>query len=178
MVKSQKQIRANFQAIATVFSENHVRMNDQFQGMHNFLVFRPQTVDPTTSSTQICLYTKLVSSIPQLFYAPSSSQTPVQLTYTNPQTGIQSKNPDVYFPDQYSILAGPFIFYAGLIKGVTDLSTKVLSPTSTIIYAGAKTIFIDNKAARGISLTFTGNTITFFTGGLTLDVYYIAIGKP
>ncbi len=179
MIKSQKQTRSNFQAINSVFAENHVRMNDAFQGMHNFMVFRPQTGDPTTSSTQIALYTKTVSQIPQLFFAPSSSQTPIQMTYTNPQSGIQTTNPDVYFADQYSTLAGPFIFYGGLIKGVTNGSTKILTPTSTLIYAGAKTVFIDNSLNRTVSLTFAGSTITFGNlSGSPFDVYYIAIGQP
>jgi hypothetical protein len=180
MVKSQKQIRANFQAIGSVFAENHVIMNDAFQGMHNFLVFRPQTGDPTTSSSQIALYTKIVSSVPQLFYAPSSSQTPIQLTYTPPQTGLQSTNPDVYFADQYSIMAGPFIMYGGLVKNVPNgSSTKNLTPVSTIIYASGFTVFIDNKTNRSVAVSFLGSTLTFVNAsGAPYDVYYIAIGKP
>jgi hypothetical protein len=179
MIKSQGQLRSNFQAINAVFSENHVMMNQDEQGMHNMLNFRPQTIDPTTSATQIALYTKLISSIPMLFFAPSSSQTPIQLTAPSISTGLQSTNPDVYKADQFSFIAGPFIVYGGLITGATNGQVKILSPPSTLLYANVLSIF---KKDDSLSIV-TAILASSFTIGLSpntpaQDIYYFAIGKP
>lgn len=179
MIKSQGQLRSNFQAINAVSSENHVAMNQDEQGMHTILNFRPQTIDPTTSATQIALYTKLVSSIPMLFFAPSSSQTPIQLTAPSISTGLQSTNPDVYKADQFSFIAGPFIIYGGLITGATNGQVKILSPTSTLLYANVLSIF---KKDDSLSIV-TAILASSFTIGLSpntpaQDIYYFAIGKP
>lgn len=181
MIKSQGQIRANYQAINRVFSENHVQMNnDLFKGMHEIVNFRAQ-LDPTTSATQIALFTKLVTGQIQLFYAPSSSQTPIQLTNSTLLTGLQSTNPDIYLPEQYSFIPGPFIIYGGKIIGATNTQVKVLSPSSTLLYAGVITIF---KTAAGNPQSFTTGLVgSAFTINLNppatpQDLYYFAIGKP
>ena len=178
LIKSQGQLRSNFQAINAVFSENHVPMNSELQGMHNLLNFRPQGLDPATSATQIALFTKLVSSIPMLFYAPSSSQAPVQLTFPSLSTGLQSSNPDVYLADQYSFIAGPFVVYGGKITGATNGQVKVLSPTTTLLYASVKTIYKVDLAVSSVT-AIVGSSFTIGLGGPTpQDIYYLAIGKP
>lgn len=181
MIKSQGQIRANYQAINRVFLENHVQMNnDEFKGMHDIVNFRAQP-DPTTSATQIALFTNLVGGQTQLFYSPSNSQTPIQLTSSALSTGLQSTNPDIYLPEQYSFLPGPFIVYGGKITGAVDGQVKVLAPTSTLLYAGVVTIF---KTALNNPQSFTSNlvgssfTINLLPNTTPQDIYYFAIGKP
>lgn len=179
MIKSQRQIRANYQAINQVFSENHVAMNQEFQGMHNSLTFRIQA-NPTTSATQIALFTKLVNSAPMLFFAPSSSQTPIQLTYNSISTGLQSTNPNVYKSDQYSFIPGPFIVYGGLITGATNGMTKTLTPTSTLLFVATQTVFKSAANNEGNSTNILGSSFTITLGGssATQNIYYFAIGKP
>lgn len=181
MIKSQGQIRANYQAINRVFSENHVQMNNsEFKGMHNVVNFRVQ-LDPTTSASQIALYTKLVGGQIMLFYAPSSSQTPIQLTGSSLSTGLQSTNPDVYLPEQYSFVAGPFIIYGGKIIGAVDGQVKVLAPSSTLLYAGIVTIYKTDVGNPQSSATLAGGssfTINLTPNTAAQDIYYFAIGKP
>ena len=178
MLKSQGQIRANYQAINAVFAENHAALNSEFEGMHNLLNFRPQTIDPTTSATQIALFTKLVASNPMLFYAPSSSQTPIQLTGTSLSTGLVSTNPDVYKDEQYSFLPGPFIFYAGKRTGVTNGQIITLTPTSTLKFANVWSIYTDKVDDRSFVFALAGSTFTIGTNNAAQDIYYIAIGQP
>ncbi len=139
MVNSQVQIRTNFQTISSVFARNHVQFNStnpgSLQGMHNVLTFRAQTINPTTSTSQISLFTKTTGANTDLFYAPSNSQTPIQLTYPSISTGLLSEDPDVYLPDQYSFMAGPFVVYMGNFKKV-DGSIVTLLPATTLIYVG------------------------------------------
>lgn len=180
MVKSQGQIRSNYQAINRVFSENHAFMNSPFQGMHNLLNFRVQP-NPTTSSTQVALYTKLVSGQVRLFYAPSSNQTPIQMTGAALSTGLQSSDPDVYLPEQYSFVPGPFIIYSGKITGATDGQIKTLLPSSTLLYAGVVTIFStskDNPQSLIINVAGSSFTIRLLPSPVTQDLYYFAIGQP
>ncbi len=180
MLQSQGQCRANFQAINAVFSENHIPMNttgNPSQGMHSLLLFREQTVDPTTSASQIALYTKAVNNISSLFFAPNSSQTPIQLTYPSISTGLQSTKPDVYLPQQYSFVAGPFVVYGGLLKNVSSGSTITLTPTCTLIYAG----LICQSPASGTKyaipqISGSGFTVQF-SGTPMQNIYYLAIGQ-
>jgi hypothetical protein len=187
MLQSQGQCRANFQAINAVFSENHIPMNttgNSVQGMHSLLLFREQsgaTPDPVTSSSQIALYTKAVSSISALFFAPNNTQSPIQLTYPSISTGLQSTDPDVYLPQQYSFVAGPFVIYGGLLTNVTNGSTITLSPTSTLIYAGL--VMLSNTIGilqYGIpQISGSGFTVQYVTNSSPNkpSFYYLAIGQ-
>lgn len=181
MTISQGQIYSNFNAMNTVWAQNHVSLTSLAnQGMHNALVFREQTgspPDPTTSSTQVSLYTKAVGGIPELFFRPNSNQTPIQLTYPSIQTGLQTITPPVYYPQQYSFLAGPFVVYMGTLTGVTNGSFYALSPTSTLIYAQVSSVPINGiaKVARSV---ISGSGFTVITNpGISLTIYYFAIGQ-
>lgn len=190
MLESLPQIRANFQAINTVFSENHEDLNSEFQGMHTVLNLTSQTGNPTTSEAQISLYTKTVSSNTVLFYEPNSSQTPIQMTYPSISTGKNNATPPVYLTTQQTFLPGPFVFYSGLIVGANQGQTITLTPSSTLIYVG---LFIkDFKNGSQGALTFAnacatginGNmgaspgtfNVQFVTGLPSQNISYIAIG--
>lgn len=180
MAKSQRQINANFRSISNVFAENHVNLNDEFQGMHKNVTFREQIGDPVTASDQIALYTKAVSSIPNLFFRPKSNQTPIQLTYPSLITGIDPGNTPNYFLRQNTFIAGPFIVYMGTIVGASPGTIVTLTPTSTLIYAG---LTIQSNVLGNIFYAIpviagSGFTIQFQTGLPVQNIYYFAIGKP
>lgn len=189
--QSQYQIKSNFQSIFTVFANNHAALNTDFQGMHNVLTMRPQNSDPSTAADQIALYNKLDSnSIPELFFRPQSNATPIQLTYPSLQTDLQSKNPNVYYQQQYTFAAGPFVIYGGKITNASNGQTVTLTPTSTLIYVGlviANYKFtssgIPNFVVSAVPGNISGSAFKIMTGtippaaGITFDVYYIAIGK-
>jgi len=185
MVISQPQIKSNFQAIYSVFAKNHVNINagepGRLQGMHNFLTLRVQTGDPTTTTSQIALYTKIVSGNVVLFYRPSNNQTPIQLTYPSISTGLQSSNPDVYLPQQYSFMAGPFVFYFGNLS-VTDGQVITLTPSTTLLYVGLTQIggLGSNKnaaAATNISVNLFTARIPEAPSTKPFPIYYMAIGQ-
>jgi hypothetical protein len=172
---SQAQIRANFQSINSAFSTNHFPLtsNPEFSGMHNMLTLRPQSSDPTTSATQIAIYNKLVSGIPNLFFRPNNSQAPIQMTY--PSIKVDSSN------TQYSFIAGPFIVYGGLIKGVTNGQVITLNPGTTLLYIDL--IVTSNPASPTVvaqvvptAITGTSFTAKYQTTSGTYDIYYLGIG--
>lgn len=133
---SQKQILANFQAINNSFVQDHVALGLENQGMHDVLTLRPQSGDPTTTTTESALYNKLVSTVPQAFFRPSSNQTPIQLSNSNISTlatgGINGA-------DQYTFLAGPFTMYMGYILNSPNNNTITLLPATTLLYVGIST---------------------------------------
>ncbi len=181
MLQSQGQCRANFQAINTVFAQNHVKLNtSKTQGMHSVLTFTAQSGNPTTPAGKISIYTKIITGIPHLFFRPESNGTPIQLTYPSISTGLQSTNPNVYLPRQYSFVAGPFVIYGGIITGVTDGQVITLTPTSILIYAGLTKI---NKLGNSVSdsatpvISGSGFTVVFPPSLNPQDFYYLAIGR-
>ncbi len=147
-------------------------------GKHRFLTMQP-TTDPITSATQIALYNKVISTVPQLFFRPSSNQTPIQLTFSSLLTGLQSTNPDVYFATQYSFIAGPFVIYGGLIKTPTDGQVVVLTPTTTLIHVGLLITHATNiNQVIAVPINILGSSFTISTKAPfpPFDIYYFAVG--
>ena len=177
-LQSYYQLRANFQSIAQAFGDNHVGLtqDDSVSGMHNLLNFQPQTgmtPDPATSATQIALYTKLVNSIPELFYRPSSDQNPIQMTYPS----INADSSDT----QYSFVAGPFVIYGGFISAPTNGQTVTLLPSTTLVYidiiAANLQVVAGIKTQVVIPTSVVGNSFNIsFEGTRKFDVFYLAVG--
>jgi hypothetical protein len=178
---SQKQMLANFQAINSVWAVNHSNLTGTNPtGQHDVLTIRRQTTDPTTTATQVALYNKLVSSIPELFYRPKNNGTPIQLTYPTIDAGSGNT--------QQSFLAGPFIVYAGIITGgVSNGQVVTLSPSSTLLYANVTGIDVKSSAVGNIGIVATtlntpasSFTVNFFVSATApvAQIYYFAIGKP
>jgi len=188
MVTSQPQIQSNFQTINSVFSKNHSSLNNldpgRLQGMHTVLTLRPQSTDPTTTVDQVSLYTKTVAGVTSIFFRPSNNQTPIQLTYSSIETGLQSEDPDVFLPRQYTFLAGPFIFYVGRVV-VTDGTIISLTPNSTLLYVGltmAEGGFgTDKSSAAATNINSGGTNFTvrfpFISTTDPTPVFYLAIGQ-
>ncbi len=181
--QSQAQIRANFQAIASTFDNNHASLTgDQPQGMHNVITLRPQAIDPTTAATETAIYNKLVSTLPQIFFAPSNAQTPIQMTYSSVKADMTNT--------QRSFVAGPFIVYSGLVTNPTNGQLVTLTPGSQLIYVDLTTAnpLDGGKPITGQGATFsmcvpttisgTSFNISYASSLLisTRDVYYVAIG--
>jgi hypothetical protein len=179
ILQSFGQLRANFRAINNAFADNHVGLtqNDSISGMHTVLTLRTVT-DPATSASQIALYNKVVSSIPAIFFRPSSNQTPIQLTY--PSIKADSSN------TQYSFVAGPFIVYGGFIANV-GLGVPVnLTPGTNIrsvdvILANFKPATSSASIPVAAATNIVGASFDITTGlnadGSTVDAYYFAVGQ-
>lgn len=173
---SQIQIQANYQAINTTWAVNHNSLvGNDVPGRHRVLTIRQQSGNPTTSASQVALYNKDVSTIPQLFFRRSSNGNVIQLTYTSLQdTGDQ----------QYSFIAGPFLVYGGVLSNVTQAQLVTLSPTTTLKYVGVIGSGISGtlKTTQVVATDLSGSTFKIrFQAGLTSPipkVYYIAIGQP
>ncbi len=187
---SQQQIRTNFQVINSVFSENHESLTSDatIRGMHRVLKLRTQVANPVTSATETAIYQKLVAGVPNLFYRPNNSQTPIQMTY--PSIGTTTVAP--YALRQYSFVAGPFVIYGGLITTPTNGQTVTLVPTTTLLYVGLIVthfkILIPGPGNAAppfdaIPKNIVGSSfdIAFKTqpvpGSISFDVYYLAIGQ-
>lgn len=186
MVNSQVQCKSNFQSIFNVFARNHVPLNQAQQGMHNTLTFRPQDADPTTTVDQVSLYTKTTGSNTDLYFAPSNSQTPIQLTYPSVSTGLASEDPDVYLSDQYTFIPGPFVVYTGNIFENNGF-IKTLTPATTLIYVGLVLVNAgvgtDKTPGCATNLNVGGCKFTVrfandFSSGFKPRIKYLAIGKP
>lgn len=182
ILQSYYQLRANFQTINSAFAEDHVGLtqNQDFAGMHNVLTFQPLPspfTDPTTSANQIALYNKLVSGVPELFFRPTSNQTPIQMTFPQIQTGLQSTNPDIFFPTQYSFIAGPFIIYGGFITGATSGQNVTLFPGTTLLYVNLVANVALPSLIAPTNITGTTFTISFSSGSTSpLNIFYFAVG--
>lgn len=173
---SQRQLLANFQAINSVWSVNHASLNGtDIQGQHDVLTIRPQSADPVTAANQVALYGKLVSTIPNLFFRPASSGTPIQLTYGSVSAGSGDT--------QQSFIAGPFVIYMGIVRGgITSGQTITVLPSSTLIYANISTFggtAPGTITVTAIATNISGNTFqVFFQNGITVPIiYYFAVGK-
>ena len=175
------QLRANFQAIASSFAVNHMRLNGspELAGIHTAITLKTQSGDPVTSVAQVSLYNKLVGGIPEIFYMPNNAQTPIQLTYPSIKVDESAT--------QYSFIAGPFIVYMGYLVGITNGQMVTLSPGTTHLYVDMTAANVSKKfndglfaaLAQPIATNLTGMTFTIqnqphATG--TLDSYYFAIG--
>lgn len=161
---SQKQILANFQAIANTWLIDHVPLTaDEDVGKHTSLTFRPQSVDPTTAIGQIALYNKLITSVPQLFYRPSLNQTPIQLSNSNLNTLQTGATADA----QSSFLAGPFTIYFGFFPNCPLGQIITLLPASTLLYVGLSTIL-----PSGVPVGQATTTAPFGMAGNQFQVTY------
>lgn len=176
---SQRQILSNYQAIFNTFAENHAALGTANQGRHNVLILRSQSGDPTTTATQTALYNKLVSSIPNLFFRPSSSQTPIQMTYPSISTSPTATS-------QYSFVAGPFIVYGGRVNNVTNGQViGPLAPGVNLRYVGIATergtndLDIDVNYAIPTNISGTSFTVRFTStiNPPTRNITYLAIGQ-
>jgi hypothetical protein len=180
---SQKQILANFQAIANTWLIDHVPLTAvEDVGKHISLTLRPQAVDPTTLAGQSAIYNKLVSTVPQLFFRPDTNQTPIQLSNSNLNTLQTGASPS----SQSSFLAGPFTIYFGFIPNATVGQLITLLPATTLKYVGLSTVLVGTDQVRiastaaAFGMTANQFQITYNNSADGIPtpptIYYTAIG--
>lgn len=111
---SQAQLLNNFSSIFAAFTRNHQSFYLNNPGFHNVLALVTQSVDPTTASDEVALYSKSgTSSQPQVFFRPSSNGTPIQLSFQSLKT---TDTNNAY----QSFMAGPYVILFGRVNGVTN----------------------------------------------------------
>lgn len=162
IIQSGPQFRANFRSIFDSFAQDHYSIDSANAGMHRSLTLRKQTVDPVTTNNDVALYNKIgTGSVPQLFYAPSNAQTPIQLSYQSiVNTGLQ----------QYSYIAGPFLVYFGQVISTSSNQLVTLSPTSTLISVN---LIAGSKESKPPKDPFTLSPIPIISGsGFTIRLQY------
>ncbi len=169
-----------YQAIYNAFADNHATLGTQEQGRHRVLVLRT-VADPATTASQVAIYQKLATAIPNLFYRPSNNQTPIQMTYPSVLTGLQTITPPVYYTDQYSFVAGPFIVYMGKVVNPSNGQTVTLIPASILRYVGLGVVDFTGTIVGSVAPTNISGAsfdINFQVQiGATRDIYYLAIGN-
>lgn len=184
---SQPFILLNDQTWPTIFSENHVAMNNNNQGKHTDVIFQQQTVDPVVTGDWGTIYCKSVSSATgtrnQLFFrtkqfVPNQTNAPQQFTFNQIQLSGTS---------QQTFLIGGFLLFLGaanITAGSAPISTTInLSPnTSGLIMAIAN--FADDTLAGTNNITTQILTTSSFKitiqpfGSLsTYQLKYIVIGR-
>lgn len=180
ILQSQRQIRANFQAMAAAWSVNHTQLtaNMDLQGMHNNFSLRPQMSDAATGATEVALYNKIVSSIPQLFFRPNNSQTPIQMSYQNVKVDASDT--------QFTFMAGPFIIYAGKIIQPTNGLLVVLAPGSSLIHIdliATNITVVPTIAPTAVATNLSGMSfnVQYQNVGaapIPFDLFYFGVGLP
>jgi hypothetical protein len=172
---SQKQLLANYQAIFSSLSKNHVVLNSvtNSPGNHTSLTMTRQSIDPTTAANQVAFYNKDDASVvPQLFYRPNNNQTPIQMTNDN----LTASGSATEFR-RSTFLPGTFTLYTGFIIKAPDNTLVTLLPATTLVYAGI--IGLGTSASNAVATNIAGNQFRIRFGGLSPSdktIYYMAIG--
>jgi hypothetical protein len=174
-LQSGKQIRSNFQSIASAFAENHSSLtaNTDFSGNHTVLTMLPikaPAVPPVTDANQVAIYNKIVGgpATPELFFKPNNNQTEIQLTFPT----MKVDNTD----DQYTFMAGPFIVFAGNFISTSQNQLVTLVSATTLVYVG---LMFTGGLASGLPINVVGNSFNVHrtqNPSPNQRVYYIAIG--
>lgn len=180
---TQAPILSNFQAINELITVNHVGFNDPINyGKHTFTTFPLQSVNPSTSSTDIALFTKSASTSNgiEIFYRYPSNGTVYQLTGGG-TTSLAATN-------GYCYLTSTLLMKWGLASINTTGSTVVSFPTAGGIPAFTTVCnFVQYTPAANYTMNSNGPWIsTFNTTSFTFNapsggtfcnqIYWFAIG--
>lgn len=181
---TQGPIESNFLAINSWVSQDHVGFNDSTNfGKHNMTTFPMQSVDPSTGSTDIALYSKASSSANgiELFYRYPNNGSVYQLT------GGGSTGSSASSTNGYSYLTTTLLLKWGIATVATTGTTVVTYPTSGGIPAFTTSVYIVNftpaanytQGSNGAYIT--NQTTTTFTfnapsTGMSSTIYWYAIG--
>jgi hypothetical protein len=168
---SQGDIQGNFQALDPIFN-----------GINNFIILPAQGSNPTTSSSQVTLFSKNdASSNPQLFYGGPSSVSPVNLTGSGQATNGWARLPSNILIKWGTVnvpinTLATVTLPAGSIPGF--VSTFYVSASQTFA-AGPTTSTLNATVSAGNATATTfqvwPNTTTAPLSG-TISISYLAIG--
>lgn len=180
---TQPGIESNFEAINELINVNHIGFSDSVNyGKHNFTSLPQQGSDPTTSSTDIALYTKAASTSNgiEIFYRYPNNGTVNQLTGGGTTGSGASTN-------GYSYLTTTLLMKWGLATINTTGSTTVSFPTGGIPAFTSVCNFVQYTPAANYTLNTNGPWISSFNttsfvfnapSGQTFcnQIYWFAIG--
>lgn len=170
---SQPQLLANFQAINTYTSVNHVPLNDGDEGKHKFMQMPEQSAAPTTLGNEGALYTKESSSVTELFFRRESDGNELQMTGGRSTVGSQSS---VTLPNGLIIKYGTATVNAG--GGTTAITFTAAFPTAV---RNVQVSVTGGAAAEGRPYIGTTPTVSGFTfrqngGAGSATGHWLAIG--
>lgn len=188
---SQLQLVNNFASIFAAFTQNHQSFSLNNPGFHSALELITQSGDPTTSSSQVGLYSKSgTSSQPQIFFRSSSNGTPIQLSFQSLQ--FNSTN-NAY----QSFMAGPYIVLFGRINSVVNNQTInyislfpgiSLSSTATNLFCFIQPTLntalpspptpVSATAYNLTNTSFTVNKSLISSPETPIDIFFLVIGQP
>lgn len=165
---TQPNLTANFQALNTFLSVNHVSLNDPNQGFHSFLQMPEQGSPPITGADIAALYMQEVPTLGKtgLYFRNESNGTSLQLTnaYITDLSNGGTAGGTLY---RMNIPLG-FTIYAGITSTIpaTTAQTVVLPVAFTKLITANATINNGNfgpngtiQTGLGILPTLTGMTI-------------------
>lgn len=182
---TQPSIESNFQAINELISVNHVNFSDPVNfGKHNFTSFPYQGSDPSTSSSEMALYSKSSTDANggEIFYRYPNNGTVVQLTPVSGGSSGGQSNGWVY-------LSSTVFMKWGTATGILSSTNNTITfPTGGGIPAFTQTpfvIFVSPAAnytfsTTGYNYVNTPTTTTFkyqTQSSYATSIYWMAIGQ-
>jgi hypothetical protein len=179
--QSQSQILTNFSQLYTVFAQDHIEYDDSTsadRGKHKQVTLKELAAGPTTTATEIAIYTKAVSGTTRVFYREPSSGTEVQMT--GPITAAQDGT--CLLASGIKIVWGRDTIASGTAtKAVTFVSAFGAAPYSVVATPYATPITGSSPREFGIqnaTIAVGGFTAQSFNGNVPANVPfgYYAIG--
>jgi hypothetical protein len=147
-VVATTQMRENFSQFQTVFSTNHIPINQSNQGKHTAVIFDQQSSDPGVTSNYTATYAKEVTNTigtePQLFlqvpqFLPNEQPNIAQqLTYNQVNT--------TGAPMYQTFLPGGYVMYFGMVTTPFPV-TITLIPTCSKI--ATVVVMANNRTVAG-----------------------------
>ena len=193
---TQEPLLNNFSDIDTVFSVDHVALNEADQGKHSKVTIVPGDA-PVTASDEIALYNKVFNKKPSLFLREEGEGTEY-LLFTPERIGNEEDESLAYLNSTgYTKIAGGFLLKWGIITkvavGPTVQSTSYTFPTETpagdtipafngILHynaIGISQYYFSNVGIATISntaLTIYAQSELVGTGGDVISAYYFVLG--
>ena len=164
----QPLMQANTNAISTFLGIDHVAFGANGSGWHQQSTYPISSVDPTTSASQLAVYSKTVTQ-PELFIRGQSAGTVIQMSNINFGTSAGNQG--------YTFLPGGII----LLWGDATVNTSGTAVTFTKAFPNncfQVVVTPESNTARGIaenSISTTG--FTAFAANNGTVVHYIAVGN-
>ncbi len=174
-------INANFQAIDTTFSVNHVGYNDSGAGKHNFVNLPEQASAPSGASNEGTLYAKDDGTRTALYWVQETGQgSEVKMTGVTP---VAAANGYTFLPGglllQWGVVASP-----GTSGTVTFSANNIAFPTSlyNVQLSVSRTGSFGSSPTAGVAVinsgsAFSSTTFSYLcsTSG-NVNLYWTAIG--
>lgn len=181
------QMRINFAQFQSIFSNNHVAINQSNQGKHFKAVFEQQSTDPGVTSNYVAVYAKSVTNNigtePQAFiqipkFLPNSQENlPEQISYHQVNTtGV---------PVYQTFLPGGYVMYFGTVTAVPVTITllpackkiaSVVVVANDLTVIGSTTSPMNVYASNITANSFEINSGTLVIGPPTPHFSWMAIG--